>query len=56
MTKKQRKRPVFKNLNIRMTEELYDAIEAAAYDKGMFKAEYLREIGLKAVKRAGYLT
>jgi len=55
MTKKQRKKPAFKNINIRMTEKEYDAIEEAAYDKGMFKAEYLREIGLKAVKRAGYL-
>ncbi len=48
----QRKKQVYRNINVRLTKEQHDEIERAAYGKGMFKAEYLRELGLRAAKRA----
>ncbi len=51
-TRPQRKKPVYRNINVRLTEEQHDEIERAAYSKGMFKAEFLRDLGLRAAKRA----
>ncbi|MCP4127319.1 MAG: hypothetical protein GY753_09685 [Gammaproteobacteria bacterium] len=51
MNRLSRKKPTYRNINVRLTTEQHDEIERAAYSKGMFKAEYLRHLGLRAAKR-----
>lgn len=55
MIRKRKPKPQFRNINVRLSVEQYNAIEETAYDLGKFKAEFLRELGLKAAKRAGNL-